>query len=40
LIDFKNEIIWKIMEERKENEDEVRAKMEKAAADEINEWAK
>ncbi|KAL4468003.1 hypothetical protein ABPG72_015873 [Tetrahymena utriculariae] len=40
LIDFKNEVIWKILEERKEQEEEVKTKMEKAASEEINEWAK
>ncbi|EGR29141.1 hypothetical protein IMG5_162440 [Ichthyophthirius multifiliis] len=40
LIEFKNQIIWKLLEDRKKTEIDIKQNMENAANNEIAEWAK
>jgi palmitoyltransferase len=40
LLEFKNEVIWKLVTEKKLDEEQIKADLERQAAEEINEWSK
>ena len=40
MIDFKNEIIWRLINEKNKREEELKSEFEKQAEVEIKEWSK
>ncbi|CAD8111607.1 unnamed protein product [Paramecium sonneborni] len=40
LIEFKNEIIWKLLSEKQMDEETIKQELERQASEEINEWSK